>query len=443
MPCTCPACTEQREQLTLNPDPCVTCGQSFLPGIAPDHRDAYGHCDRCSIRCVDCAATFGTALALDSASRCRYCTLFCSDCGEEYESRDDFDGDGRCPDCSTTCDRCGGSCSSVDSYGHCPNCHYECRACGADADTRSDLDAYRCCESCSISCNSCGEHCESVDDDGNCESCESSRADDPYTIHEYDFSPGSWNYHKTGRETSKFLFGYELEAEFPRDKGKDSEVEWANVDTEKWFWKHDGSISYGAECVSHPASYEYITSNDHFGWCERAWKTRGWKAWDTNTCGGHIHVSRNALSKLDIFKLLYLFSQNPKWVYKISRRKDRAKMDDYAAVQEDDKRTIIYKMNNCSECERYTAINISNRKTIEFRLFRGTLSKAGIIGNIALTYMLCSYVKETAISDLSPESFRVWVRNNAHKYISAGAKELVLNIANRRTYGNNDTDERS
>ena len=66
-----------------------------------------------------------------------------------------------------------------------------------------------------------------------------------------------------------------------------------------------------------------------------------------------------------------------------------------------DKLNEIYENNR----SRYSALNLNNESTIEFRFFRGTLKKESFLSAIELTYNICSWCIDNEIKELEDLDF--------------------------------------
>ncbi|GAH84174.1 unnamed protein product, partial [marine sediment metagenome] len=136
--------------------------------------------------------------------------------------------------------------------------------------------------------------------------------------------------------------------------------------------KHDGTLNFGIEVVSHPATWNWLKQN------YRKWENIlnlrkvGFKSFDTTTCGMHIHLSKNAFSSLHLYKILKFFYENKDFILKISQRKS-SYLNRYATLSSQDFNNSLAlkaKWKNQTE-EKYTAINLLNEPTIEIRVLEG------------------------------------------------------------------------
>lgn len=147
------------------------------------------------------------------------------------------------------------------------------------------------------------------------------------------------------------------------------------------FAKHDGSMFNGFEVVSIPLSRDAHATR----WIPFLEAARENGLQIRNSCGMHVHVSREWLTPLQIGKML-AFVCNPKnedFMKIIAGRKPPViKSKNYPdgkayAEMSPKKITDVTKHR-----DRYSALNLVNPETIEFRIFKGTLNLHILMKNI-------------------------------------------------------------
>jgi hypothetical protein len=172
--------------------------------------------------------------------------------------------------------------------------------------------------------------------------------------------------------------------------------------------KHDGSLENGGEIVTIPATLK----SQKYKWtqfCESKTNfTNRCKAWHTSTCGTHIHVDRRAVTPLEIGKLLVFVNgkHNSGFITSFAGRDDTQWCKRYAKNIKD----------GLERTDKYEAINTGKPNTIEFRMFRGNLSKSGIMRNLEFVHSLVRFVKQSpydidtdSLLELRYENFVKWV----------------------------------
>jgi len=410
---------------------------------------------------------------------CQDCGRVCSCCGhaadDEHEMHNLDDEELVCGECSCECDTCGRRILNDDAVEarsgfprgaptrmYCEEHCFKCADCGEYYANSRELDTYvntsddRICERCSDSyliCDSCSCRMESgadsyysIDGDGcYCQACYEQHESDnelevdgydevrpglrPQWLHSYSHKPYPLFKFAPGQLGNESLFfGIELEVDRRRESftGPAEDIESAEI-PDAFYCKEDGSLDYGFEVVSHPGTYEYFAKAD-WTFADRL-REMNYRSYDTRTCGMHIHVSRAALSSLDILKLLEFFNRNPNFVEYISRRNgaQSGKMKEWAAVSTGKRQHFISKVQRVTSGIRYEAINLLPRNTIEFRIFRGTLAVNSILRNLGFVRTLIAYVKQSALEEMSLTGYRRWLDDNASKVLGRGsvAKSLI------------------
>lgn len=219
----------------------------------------------------------------------------------------------------------------------------------------------------------------------------------------------------------RVLLGMELEMEVGDDWDKDSRAGLilANIGdyTDEDGLKHtyclmeqDGSLDNGFEMVTaytgldvHKAQLQYFKQ-----------KTKGMKSHDTSTCGLHVHVCKSSMTTLHGAKLV-LFINDPAnlaLVKSIARRDASG----YAKMQnkKEDKHWLKDSVHSSKHKEdqlrrlnsdRYEALNFRNDKTIEFRLFKGTLKYETMVSCLEFAFACWHFTASASASELTTEKF--------------------------------------
>lgn len=229
-------------------------------------------------------------------------------------------------------------------------------------------------------------------------------------INSYGYKPIP-NFHKTYNEKrTKEYFGFEIEVEGCISYAKQFLETFDDTKEEDLYLKRDGSVD-GFEIVTHPMTRKWFYKK-FMPKMEKGLaflKEKGFRG--HNRAGIHIHVSDGAVS-LDQYKklLLLLYPDNEK-VYKkwlaITQRHDdkmrqwssmklsspeynrKRKKDGFEEI-ESRKRSSIQGKPDIART-RYTAMNMENSATIEFRIFNSNIRPERIIKNAQVIFSLLDF----------------------------------------------------
>lgn len=281
------------------------------------------------------------------------------------------------------CDDCFNTLESEHDIHACDYCGY--RTIDEDNLEHSDLrDAYLCdnCYSGAWDCGECNSTIYGEDEDHDCEYDED---DDGGIIKSYSYKPrpvffGSANYH----------MGIELEVE-EQTASHDNRIEMAEYVQDalgnRVYIKSDGSLSYGFEIVTHPHSLdEYHTIDWSF---LNVLAKNDIRSWQTSTCGLHVHVGIVAFkSRVHEARFTKFIYDNEKQIIRIAGRQS-----DYARFT--DKGKSVHKIKNKNRgWDRYQAVNVNNRHTLEVRVFRGSLRKERLLSAIEFVHAVVEYTRD-------------------------------------------------
>ena len=357
----------------------------------------------------------------------------CCECGRELQDHDTMYNVGGdeyvCEDCRDNyyyyCDDCDELVREADTiavnYGArcvCPNCaddYYICNHCDGSFSSRYisvDTNYITLCRHCYedhyFTCEDCGEvyHVDDARYIDGCVYCKFCASD-----HEADILPYSAKPSPVFFGGKRAGYGLELEIdEGNHRQGAARDIMSAGKD--HIYIKEDGSLSGdGMEIVTHPATLDYHVNN--FPWNDicRTALSYEYRSHDTDTCGLHIHASRSLFGDtemeqdLTIAKIMLLVDR---WydthIVQFARR-DLSRMRRWAdkpnaGIQPEDNDTEAVEKSKKTATDRYKAVNLCNRDTIEFRFFRGTLKRDTIIASIQWVDTIIRYCRDTPLKEL-------------------------------------------
>lgn len=331
--------------------------QSILLSPAFGRRINSSHIDWYNARCEagdDLAILSSGSVAIDAQTGC------CEACDDLFLSDElvsvTVPRRNSCRSSALWCARC----ASGSSF-ECSDCRQKFHvdlSCGFNTDVESI------CEGCAenyFQCDLCNNTYSNGNygEDGQCRECcgwnNSSSIIKPYSFKDYGLPIGK----------GPLFFGVELEIE--AGDARDASAEDISIKMENFaVLKEDGSIKCGFEIVTRPASMEEQRNG---------WKSffndppDGLSSYRTETCGLHIHASRAAMTPLQISKIVCFVNspENRNFVERIAGRK----ACDWARYHGKKLATASKRTG-----QRYEAVNLENSKTIEFRIFKGTLKES-------------------------------------------------------------------
>ena len=165
----------------------------------------------------------------------------------------------------------------------------------------------------------------------------------------------------------------------------------------KVFFERDGSLSNGFEIITQPMSLP--AQAKLWSFLKDSNSTRGLLSHNTTTCGLHVHVSRAHMSSLQVAKIVTFVSNpdNESLIRAVARRYAQG----YCKI-------VAKKIGKSAQSnDRYEAINITPRETIEFRIFKGSLKHESVMAAIEFANAVVEFAKpaNTSIKELTSEKF--------------------------------------
>jgi predicted CXXCH cytochrome family protein len=331
-----------------------------------------------------------------------------------------IEGDVRCDTCTSNFyDENGGK----HNYSQCPECDDI-----FHTDSGSWYNDRLFCEGCYENyvwtCNDCGEQ----QWDGNGHDCSENEEDeDNGSIHSYSYRPSPYFFGK-----GQYHLGFELEVE-ARDNSRFEGAEIAQNELGSHaYMKDDGSLSDGFEIVTHPHTLDAYQKDFNWEFIPKL-KRQGFRSWNTETCGLHVHVSRTAFGsgetpwgrsdrdsiilkrqahELRFMKLIY---DNQRQVERIAGRSGNS----YATFADKGKLVSKVKFGNQSD-GRYSAINTENDATLEVRVFKGSLRKERVMSALEFVAASVEYTRDLKVTSknqaLTWLAFTGYISSNLETY---------------------------
>jgi hypothetical protein len=205
--------------------------------------------------------------------------------------------------------------------------------------------------------------------------------------------------------------------------------------------ENDGSLDHGFEMVTaytgldvHAKQLQYFEKG-----------LRGAISHDSDNCGLHVHICKADMTTLHGAKMILFINDqaNHKLVRAIARRDD----SDYAKIK--NKKDDTYWIKDAIGCEtkraqlrslnadRYEALNFKNDKTVEFRLFKGSLVYSTIMSCLEFTYATWFFCRESSNKNLTTEHFLKFICANENrgdtKFLRAYLKAKGFDLPEKNT----------
>lgn len=361
----------------------------------------------------------------DSSILCMDCAIICQRCdevGRVTERFHDVDGDLWCEQCTENRAYWCESCSEYNSYG-----------------TSYIVDRQESwCEGCTNDAYWCDD-C----DEWNADGCDSCSANSSRLVHDYNYRPDAI-FHSSDKN-ERLFFGIEIEVEAGRNYELASEYAYRLEALDLAYLKSDGSLNCGFEIVTHPMSHDFFKNEAQELWdtleqlrTNDTWKV---KAWDTRTCGLHIHISRTGFSTgSHMHRFLNLVYSNQEFYETLAGRSSEQwakfsdimvndyERDSHGNIIEDDHgfarsvttRTFKRKLGYRGS-DRYSAVNTNNSETLEMRIFRGSVNSETIKAQLDLAHASVEYTRTLNANDvikgaLSADSFMWYIFEHEELY---------------------------
>ncbi len=132
----------------------------------------------------------------------------------------------------------------------------------------------------------------------------------------------------------------------------------------------------------------------------------------TDTCGLHIHICKSDMTMLHASKLILFMNDpaNEDLIFALARRRNNGYCKQKDLSNRDYlKHSLEYRTRSDQLCslnsDRYERLNFQNDRTIEYRLFRGTLKYSTIMACLEFTYATWFFAKSASPSQLNVARF--------------------------------------
>jgi hypothetical protein len=140
---------------------------------------------------------------------------------------------------------------------------------------------------------------------------------------------------------------------------------------------------------------------------------RGATSHNTSTCGLHVHICKSDMTTLHASKMVLFINDpaNHDLIYALARRDESGycKIYDKKSDKSWIKNALLRKKRKdqiqALNPDRYEALNFQNEKTVEFRLFKGTLKYETIMACLEFTFATWHFCRNASTNQLTTAGF--------------------------------------
>lgn len=172
------------------------------------------------------------------------------------------------------------------------------------------------------------------------------------------------------------------------------------------FFESDGSLSNGFEIVTQPMSLPM--HQQFWNWLHNRDLVQHLRSHNTSTCGLHVHVNKDDLNKLVQSKIVTFVNDpvNRDLITAVARRY----AEGYCKIKHKDLNNALV------TTDRYEAVNVTGRRTLEFRIFKGSLKYESVMAAIEFVNALVLFAKDdpgSTADALKIDNFIEYINNQA------------------------------
>ena len=369
--------------------------------------------------CKRCDSSYITSANEGYCDNCKEYLIHCNDCGITTHEYEDFYYNGKS---KFTCTKC------YKKYKYCELCNTnhlkedfktifdrgkmtlvcskikgKCTLCHTYSTRLFNMNGKELCLRCKDSHNICIE-CDNVfinHDSSSGDRCSKCIAKSrSYSINGYSYKPLPIFHHTNDVREDYIYMGVENELSAGYDLVNDIIVKGGD---EHFYAKSDSSINgEGFEIVTHPHT---LFAHKKMA-CPLAPGVG-----KNNSCGMHIHISKDNFKTFHIYKFMSFFNKQKPFIEKIAERSSCSYSRDLS--HDACKKTSKNKNNS----ERYQAVNLSNKNTVEVRVFASAVNESTYYKNIEFVHALVSFTRDANKKDAtSVEKFKAFVADNKKLY---------------------------
>jgi hypothetical protein len=319
----------------------------------------------------------------------------------------------------------------------------KCSECGKELSLKTDTcvteDGGVICFACVskyVSC-ACGNYIHKKENRTICKSCD----EKVYKRYLNNYStkpiPRFKNYYTDNDKDVKCRY-YGLELEFSHLSSRNVFNMLKPLYDDKWIYnKSDGSLSNGVEIVTNPLDRKQVnklldTVKPVFKMISKI------ENYDRNA-GVHVHVSKNSVSPIDMYKLSYLLNSSlaknvecKKFIYYLCGRINKGVLKEKVSIGNSDIfndsyylmgytnggiKSSIQLVKAPNNYDRHIAVNFCSKNTIEFRLFKSSADIDVIKSYIEIVDSLIDFCHTTPMKYININNFKYYLELNSKNKI--------------------------
>lgn len=249
-------------------------------------------------------------------------------------------------------------------------------------------------------------------------------------IRPYNYRPRRFNYYEMHPLDDNIYLGVEVEIDGAGENNPNARAVLKALGGHDYVYiTHDGTLRNGFEAVSHPMTLQYHKREMPWKDAFKVAKQLGYKAHDAETCGLHVHIDRQAFGPNEEYQerniafLMYLVEKFWNGFVFFSRRTPSQLSEfarrylNYEEVEDMDAMSPRYVLRKAKDVwSKYFAVNITNRRTVELRIFRGTLRYKTFIATLEFVHGLVRYVTQSDMTDAQLASWDDFVKWLSSRY---------------------------
>ena len=160
-------------------------------------------------------------------------------------------------------------------------------------------------------------------------------------------------------------------------------------------------------------TYRYLRQHKIYENTLKTCRDNKYKSYNTDTCGMHIHISRDNFTTLHLYKVLKLVYDNESLFLKLAQR-PREQAEQWAKFSVDD--DLKYTAKHKYKSNRYEAINLNSGNTIEFRFLKGNLLLNRFYKNIEIILSIIHFCNDTSLLSITKQEYLNYISKNHKKY---------------------------